>query len=417
MSVREIVVKDNSMEARNRDALRFFTEGEKMNALLSMVNYSSIQDGSPKCCRSLAALTRALERVRPEEIWAPGGFDARSLLQKLVDNGEDGEVLLLRLERHCLHLATVLDWLAPFIPHPVDGILPVRHLPKLCAICLEVRNLMVLPLEWSEEGPARDLRSILESICSALGEDVRPTFVEMERVAGEEMMTAMDVHLRVTLRCPRLKKDLRKQRGFLGRHAGGPEQVQRGYNRAFILEPHVRCLDGQAKPPLERVVRLQPGAVRVCDDVLTASVEETNREAHEARRCRRAGGGVTVGVVPRAVRLLQTDEKAVCEELSRARRRSLGAVQARLQASRLAAAQKQAAVDAAFLRATEAASFAKISARPVSEGPSVEEVEHRLGAFLASQSKAAKHRAKRDAKKLRSLHDSVVRQLFLCDPS
>jgi hypothetical protein len=410
-----LLAMTTSIDARNKNALRFFTEEEKMNALLRMVKTASIEDASPRCCRSILALTRALERLRPEEIRAPGGFDARSLMQTLVDNGEDGEVLLRRLERHCLHMATVFDWFAPFIPHPVNGILHVSHLPKLCAVCLEVRNLMVIPFDWNE-GPASELKAILESICLALGEDVRPTFVEMQRVASEEMMTAMDVHLRVTLRCPMLKKDLRQQRGFLGKHAGGPKQVQQGYNRAFILEPHVQCLDGPAKPPLERMVRLQPEAVRVCDDVVTSSVEEANRQAHEARRCRRAGGGVTVGVVPNATRFRQAGEKAVCEELSRARRRSLGAAQARLHASRLAAAQKQAAVDAAFLRATEAASFAKISARPVSEGgPSVEEVEHRLGAFLASQSKAAKHRAKREAKKLSSLHDSVVRQLFLCD--
>lgn len=417
-------------KARNKNALDRFTAEQRSAGLFRMIATAgagaaaSDRDEDLRGEKALAALRAALERLRPDELRVPGGFDARGALQALVDNGEDGDALLRRLERHSVHLATVSEWSVPFYPRPVCGVMPVSQFPKLCMACLEARQLLVLPLEW-DEGPQQQLKNLILSVGAALGADVRPTLRELQASAFEGMRAAMDFQLRVALGCPRLQKETRGRRGFLGRRAGGPELAQTTLARAFILQPHVKSLDGsvapravETHPPREmRDAQCDAQCAASCAAELAKTVQAANEGAREARRRRRAGVTVALQTAPRPAAAAAPLDGRPASELGRASRRRLGAAQVRLQTRTKRQALQQAEETAAFLRATAAASSSELSGRTASigAGPSLEEVERRLGAFLGSQSKAAKHRAKREAKKLGAVPGSVVGQLFLRD--
>ena len=415
---------DSWLNVRNQQALSHFSEEQKLDAVFRMIAESS-RNPQPVCRASLEALIRGVRRLQPEDLRASGGFDARVALQLMVGNGEDGDVLLSRLERHCARLSVAMMGLEPFLPRLADGVLGVCELPKLCLACLEAQNIAIVPLDWEDVEPASELRSLLENLGKALGVDMHQPFKDLRVAAHVFMKIAVDTSMRVTMGCQRIPADLRRRRSFLGkRMSGGVALAQRGLQRAFILEPHIRSLDGPAARPSDSA-RAEPVAPRLPPTAeeeanaaaAAAAVALANEQAREARRQRRAGVVPLEGADaarqegrPLGVRQAPPQQQA---EPSRAQRRALGRAQARLEASRLAEARKKAAADAAFLRATEVASFSKISARPVEEGPSVEEVERRLGGFLERSHKAEKHRKKREAKKLGLVHSSVVHQLFV----
>jgi len=416
---------DSWLNVRNQQALSHFSEEQKLDAVFRMIAESS-RNPQPVCHASLEALIRGVRRLQPEDLRVSGGFDARVALQLIVGNGEDGDVLLSRLERHCSRLSMAIMSLEPFLPRLADGVLGVCELPKLCLACLEAQNIALVPLDWEDVKPASELRSLLENLGKALGVDMHQPFKDLRVASHVFMKMGIDISLRITMGCQRIPADLRRRRSFLGkRMSGGVALAQRGLQRAFILEPHIRSLDGPAARPSDsaRAEPVPPRPAPTADEeanaaAATAAVALANEQAREARRQRRAGvvplegadaarqGGRPLGVGRQAPPQQQA-------EPSRAQRRALGRAQARLEASRLADARKKAEADAAFLRATEVASFSKISARPVEEGPSVEEVERRLGGFLERSHKAEKHRKKREAKKLGLVHSSVVHQLFV----